>query len=164
MGEDAVVTTRPPDESRPTPELRPVAYWPSRRAGEPDCGSFQGPGSRLRQFGALMTGLAFLPMGLFIAGWIAGERIAPAGLFGPALILLGGVATWRRGVRLDHPRTGIWTVDERGYPQTYISAKKPVELKGDRGVTYEAFRASIELRTSSTMPERAAGGPSTSKA
>ena len=137
-----------PTTATPSPELSPLTYWPSRRVGEPDLAWFETRRRLVRRLAAPGLGLVLVnamtsavraltgsPRAWFIVVFLLGVAAMLAWfLFGPPA---------RRG-----PPSGVWTVDERGYPLAFVARKRPPELRGNRGVTHEAFVESVRLRQS----------------
>ena len=130
----------------PGPELTPVTYWPARQAGEPDLGLFSTSRQQLLLAGwsALLTGMTMGTFAVTVDGGTEWILVALA-LFSLLLSMVCLVAWGRRRV----PPSGVWQVDERGYPTEYVGQRRDPHLRKDRGVTREAFLESVRLRAGS---------------
>ena len=123
-----------------------MTYWPARQAGDPDLGLFTTSRQQLLLAGwsALLTGMTMGTLTVTVDGGTEWILVALAA-FSLLLSMVCLVAWTRRR----EPPSGVWQVDERGFPTEYIGARRQQELRKDRGVTREAFLESVRLRAGS---------------
>ena len=125
------------------PELTPVKYWPSTSREHPDLGLFMTRRDHFKRIAGIEVGLA-VPAVLFA---LVGDNPARPFLVGVAFFALGmAAAFWLIGQRMDMPPSGVWQVDEQGYPHTFVACKVSRQFRRDRGVTRAAFTESVALR------------------
>ena len=62
-----------------------------------------------------------------------------------AAIALVAIAIVAFALTAPAPPSGIYEVDADGEPLEYLGTRPPLELRKNRGVTYEAFRATVEV-------------------
>jgi hypothetical protein len=116
-------------------------YWPARHPGGTDYA--QGRSLRVRRLYWLMALLG--PLGpIILAVTRTSTRPIGAMAFGVLLLVAAGIFLW--AMSAPAPPGGIYEVDEQGEPVEYLGKKPPLELRKTRGVTHEAFVASVKAR------------------
>lgn len=116
-------------------------YWPARHPGGRDFA--QGRSQRVRRLYWLLALL-----GPIVPAFIAVTR--PSTRVG-GLIAMGVIAAAAVGIVVyafatPSPPSGVYEIDEEGEPLEYLGPQLPVELRNVRGVTHEAFVASVKAR------------------
>jgi hypothetical protein len=116
-------------------------YWPARHPGGADYA--EGRSVRVRRLYWLMA----VP-GPLVPAVLAVTRPATrtAGMIAVGVIALAAAAVFIWAMASPSPPGGIYEVDENGEPVEYLGKRPPLELRRARGVTYEAFRASVQSR------------------
>ena len=116
-------------------------YWPARHPGATDYA--QGRSLRVRRLYWLMALLG--PLGPVI---LALTRTSTRTVGGLALVVLllaaAGIFLW--AMSAPAPPGGVYEIDEQGEPLEYLGKQLPLELRKIRGVTFEAFQASVKSR------------------
>ena len=116
-------------------------YWPARHPGGRDYA--QGRSQRIRRLYWLLALL-----GPMIPAVIAVTRPATrtGGIIAVAVIATLAVTILVVALVKPSPPSGVYEVDEEGEPLEYLGPQLPVELRNVRGVTHEAFTASVKAR------------------
>lgn len=128
---------------RPGPELTPVKYWPSASRDHPDLGLFITRRDYFKRIAGIEVALA-VPMVVLA---VASNNPARPFVAGVAFFALAmGAAFWAIAKRMDVPPSGVWQVDEQGYPRTFVAPKASGQSRKDRGVTRAAFIESVASR------------------
>src|SRR5688572_26254955 len=116
-------------------------YWPARHPGGTDYA--QGRSLRVRRLYWLMATLG--PLGPAVLALTRPDRrMAGFILIGVLLLAAAGVFIW--AMAAPAPPGGIYEIDEAGEPTEYLGKRPPLELRKARGVTYDAFVASVKAR------------------
>ena len=116
-------------------------YWPARHPGGTDYA--QGRSLRVRRLYWLMATLG--PLGpAVLAVTRPDTRMTGMILIGALLLGAAGIFIW--AMAAPAPPGGIYEIDENGEPTEYLGKRPPLELRKARGVTYEAFLASVRSR------------------
>ena len=116
-------------------------YWPARHPGGTDYA--EGRSLRVRRLYWLMATLG--PLGPAVLALTRPDRrMTGFILIGVLLLSAAGVFIW--AMAAPAPPGGIYEIDEDGEPTEYLGKRPPVELRKSRGVTYEAFVASVKAR------------------
>jgi hypothetical protein len=117
-------------------------YWPALTAGGRNYA--QGRSTRVRR-------LLLLPplLGPFIPAVYASirESTRTTGLIFLAVTVAAAVAILIAAILAPAPPSGVYEVDDEGEPLEYLGARPPLELRRKRGITYEAFVATVKART-----------------
>jgi hypothetical protein len=116
-------------------------YWPARHPGGSDYA--QGRSLRVRRLYWLAAGLG--PVGPIILA-ITRPSTRSVGFIVLAVLIAvaSGVFVW--AMSAPAPPGGIYEIDGNGEPVEYLGKNPPLELRKARGVTYEAFVASVKAR------------------
>ena len=116
-------------------------YWPARHPGGTDYA--QGRSLRVRRLYWLMATLG--PLGPAVLALTRPDRrMAGFILIGVLLLSAAGVFIW--AMAAPAPPGGIYEIDETGEPTEYLGKRPPLELRKSRGVTFDAFVASVKAR------------------
>ena len=116
-------------------------YWPALNPGGRNYA--QGRSQRLRRL------ILLAPMGGPLAAAVyAATRPSTRT---PGLIVLAVVVALMLAIIVaamlsPNPPSGIYEVDDNGEPLEFIGTRPPVELRRNRGMTYEAFVATVKGR------------------
>ena len=116
-------------------------YWPARHPGGTDYA--QGRSLRVRRLYWLVPLLGVLGP-VILALTRPASRNLGAIVFGVILLVAAGIFLW--AMSAPAPPGGIYEIDEQGEPLEYLGKTPPLELRKTRGVTYEAFVASVKSR------------------
>lgn len=125
------------NKPQPGPELTPQKYWVKPEGEEPGVAMFITDRDRLLVWIVALAAPLAIAVVLMVVG--------PA-LFGIALalfILLIGAGMLVARTKTEAPPSGLWAVDEEGWPVRFIARKPPPELRRDRGFDREAFVRSV---------------------
>ena len=116
-------------------------YWPALNPGGRNYA--QGRSLRLRR----LVLLAPLSGPLAVATYTA---IRPStrstGLIVLAVVAVLFLAVIVAAIRSPAPPSGIYEVDDAGEPLEYLGPRPPLELRRNRGMTYDAFVATVKAR------------------
>lgn len=116
-------------------------YWPARHPGGTDYA--QGRSLRVRRMYWLAAGLG--PLGPVVLALTRPDtRTTGMIAMGALLLAVAGVFLW--AMSAPAPPGGIYEIDETGEPTEYLGKRPPLELRKARGVTHEAFVASVKAR------------------
>ena len=116
-------------------------YWPARHPGGTDYA--QGRSLRVRRLYWLMATLG--PLGPAVLALTRPDRrMTGVILIGALLLMAAGIFIW--AMAAPAPPGGIYEIDESGEPLEYLGKRPPLELRRARGVTYDAFQASVKAR------------------
>lgn len=123
------------------PGLEFDRYWPARHPGGRDFA--QGRSQRVRRLYWLLALL-----GPMIPAVIAVTRPASrlGGIIAVAVIATAAIVILVVALATPSPPSGVYEIDEQGEPLEYLGTQLPVELRNVRGVTHEAFVASVKAR------------------
>ena len=123
------------------PGLEFDRYWPARHPGGTDYA--QGRSLRVRRLYWLLVLLG--PLGPAVLAVVRPDtRTTGLILIGGLLLAAAGMFVW--AMAAPAPPGGIYEIDETGEPTEYLGKRPPLELRKARGVTHEAFVASVKAR------------------
>ena len=116
-------------------------YWPALTAGGRNYA--QGRSTRLRR-------LLLLPplLGPLIPAIYAAVRASTrtTGIIVIAVLAAIAIAVLVAAFAAPAPPSGVYEVDDEGEPLEYLGTRPPLELRRKRGVTYDAFIATVKAR------------------
>jgi len=116
-------------------------YWPALAPGGRNYA--QGRSTRVRRL--MLLPLLLGPLGPSIYAAIR-PSTRSAGLIAIAVVVVIGLAMLVAALRAPAPPNGVYEVDDLGEPLEYLGPRPPLELRGKRGMTYEAFMATVKGR------------------
>jgi hypothetical protein len=117
-------------------------YWPALTPGGRNYA--QGRSTRVRRLLLLPPLLAPLVPAIYAA---IRESTRTTGIIVLAVIIAIAIAVIVAAFAAPAPPSGVYEVDDQGEPLEYLGARPPLELRRKRGVTYEAFEATVRART-----------------
>lgn len=117
-------------------------YWPALTQGGRNYA--QGRSTRVRRLLLLPPLLGPLVPAIYAA---VRESTRTTGIIVIAVIVAVAVAVIIAAFAAPAPPSGVYEVDDEGEPLEYLGPRPPLELRNKRGVTYEAFEATVRART-----------------
>jgi hypothetical protein len=117
-------------------------YWPAVTAGGRNYA--QGRSTRVRRLLLLPLLLGPLIPAIYAA---VRESTRMTGFIVIAVIVAIGVAVLFAAFAAPAAPSGVYEVDDEGEPLEYLGTRLPLELRRKRGVTYEAFIATVRARS-----------------
>ena len=116
-------------------------YWPARHPGVGDYAKGRSLRVRRMYWMAALLG-PLVPCVLALTR--SDARTIGAIALGVIALAAAGIFIW--AMSAPSPPGGIYEVDEQGEPIEYLGKRPPLELRKARGVTYDAFIASVKAR------------------
>ena len=116
-------------------------YWPALTQGGRNYA--QGRSTRVRRLLLLPPLLGPLIPAVYAA---VRESTRTTGFIVLAVIGAVAIAILVAAFAAPAPPSGVYEVDDAGEPLEYLGARPPLELRRKRGVTFEAFVATVRAR------------------
>lgn len=117
-------------------------YWPALTPGGHNYA--QGRSTRVRRLLLLPPLLGPLIPAVYAA---VRESTRTIGFIVIAVIAALAVAILVAAFAAPAAPSGVYEVDDEGEPLEYLGTRPPLELRRKRGVTFEAFEATVKART-----------------